>query len=618
MYAPWRHGLLLLSLLGSAAVSGPAQAWVETSVQADTVDLELDRQGQATVRHELLLRVRGGPLRSFELPGVDNDAKPLAEATVVASAGGSSAEPLPLIVQRRDDGTLALEIDHARGLRRGSYLFRFGYRTDLLGRELIRVHGGRAEVRWIGPRFPQGIESAKVVFRLPKAPEPPALPSFDPASLGPDAMTGLGGTFLGSLRRAGDRDEFEVTRPYVAQGEPVVWRVLADARAFPDLVPSEPPTATAPTGLGATLGRPLSPWTFAAAGAIALAYALLVWSKWQRHVAACERRHLLPRPLLPLPPALRGALSGALLVAAGATSLLADASTLAGLLLVASLLLATIAPPRLLAPLRGPGDWRQLRSEALRARPAPSLPGRWLDAGSLPGFALFAALLGLLGIGSASLVASSPYEALLVALGASCLVPVFCTGCPSRLPGDPLAEAHRRLGRLRSRLQRHRELTTGYIGRSPRGGGELDEVRLLVVPRSPLPGLGGLEIALEVQAGLGGAVTEPAVLLRALDGSAAHQRLAGVVHWTRGRSAEERVAVLRPKLPTAAMTLSLVARLARALTDERRRDLRWRAAPPAIAPRAARTTTAHAKRRPPQRPRPTAPVCPDGIRACRV
>ncbi len=567
-----RHGLVVLTLAGFVSVALPARAWVETSIQSDAVNLDVERDGSATVRHDLVLRVRGGPLRDLELAGVDSDAEPIADATVVASAAGSAPAPLPVILHLGDDGTLRLEIDDDNGIRRGTYRFRFGYRTNLMRRGLIRPSDSRAEVRWIGPRFSQGVDSAMVVFRLPPAPEAPALPPLA-GDVGANLDPELGGVFLGTLRRAADKDEFEVVRPYVAQGEPVVWRVLADVRAFGAPAASGAPAAPVTREGPGLLGSRERLGAVAAAALVALGYALLVALKWRAFARACATRRALPRALLPLPASLRGALAGAVLVGAAAVALLTEHTLVAGVLLVASMLLASAAPPRLLPPLRGPGSWREVSTEAAQPprRTRAGNAGALLDVGTAPGFALFA--LALAGIATAAwyLLPTSPYHALLMAVSSASLVPIFCTGRPSELPRDPITGARRPLGRLQRRLSREAGLELALLGRFPQGGSELDELRLSVAPTPRLPGLVGLEVALELQLGAGGAMTLPAVLVRALDGSPAHDRLVGVVRWGRGRTPEERVAVLRPKLPTTAMTAALVLRLARMLTDVRRR-----------------------------------------------
>ncbi len=610
-----RHGLAVLALAGCASLTSSARAWVETSIQSDAVNLDVGRDGAATVRHDLVVRVRGGPLRDLELAGVDGDAEPLPDATVVATDAGKRAAPLPLIVKLGEDGTLRLEIDDEAGIRRGTFRFQFGYRTDLARRGLVRVSGARAEVRWVGPRFSQGVDSAMVVFGLPPAPEAPSLPALEGGTTA-DLDLDPGGVFLATRRRAADKDELEVGRPYVAQGEPVVWRVLADARACGEPSPAPSLATPAPAeGVGLLHGRERLTAVVAAA-LIALGYALLVALKWRTFSRACAARRALPRALVPLPVALRAALAAALLVGAASVALLTELVEVAGVLLVASMLLAGAAPPRLLPPLRGPGEWREVkldgRAAARGGRGAHA--GRWLDVGTLPGFALFA--LALAGIAAAAwrLLPTSPYHALLVALSSASLVPIFCTGRPSELPRDPITGDGRTLQRLRRRLSREGGLELTLLGRFPCGSSELDELRLRVTPTPRLPGMVSLEVAREVQMGPGGAMTLPVVLVRALDGSTAHDRLVGIVRWGRGRTPEERVAILRPKLPTASMTADLVLRLARLLTDVRRRHPAPTTAPPAGRGRSrAAVTAGRARPRPATAPGTAAPRAPAAV-----
>src|SRR5689334_438324 len=99
------HRHLATSLgLALALTSSSALAWVEATVESDVITLDLERSGQATVRHEIMMRVKGGPLNAFELEGVDADAVPLPDGVAApASAGGGPATPLPLLLQKRED-----------------------------------------------------------------------------------------------------------------------------------------------------------------------------------------------------------------------------------------------------------------------------------------------------------------------------------------------------------------------------------------------------------------------------------------------------------------------------------------------------------------------------------
>src|SRR5262245_15873919 len=71
----WMRAWCSLALIGVClGLSKPAHAWLNLSVQADNVLIELSRDGSGVVAHEVLLRVRGGPLKQFVIKGVDPDA----------------------------------------------------------------------------------------------------------------------------------------------------------------------------------------------------------------------------------------------------------------------------------------------------------------------------------------------------------------------------------------------------------------------------------------------------------------------------------------------------------------------------------------------------------------
>ena len=557
-----------------------ARAWVETSVLSDFATIDLERDGSATVAHELMMKVRGGPLRSYELPGVDTDAEMLPDGTVTrARSGRAATSPIPLLFELRDDGTLELEIDHKKGIRRGTYLFRFSYRTQLGKRDLITQDGSRVQVTWVGPRFADGIDSARVVFRVPAAQLEPRLPPVDSEQVGLGLMDDPGGVFLSNLRRAPDRDVLEIVRPHIAKGEPVVWRMQADARSFDGYAPAEPSRSIELPQQDVAGGpnprqRAL---LIAIAFAIALFYGGLVVLKWVAFSRSCAVRHARARALLPLPTALRSALAGVSLSAAAGVAILLSQPTLAGALLVLSMALAAHRGPRLEPPLRGPGRWLVLDDdEAFRSRRV-KLPGRWLDTGALSGFVLFAGSLAAFGYGAVHLLPSSPYHALLLALGSACLLPIFCTGRASELPADPAVHPRGLMKYLAKRLRR-RGLKAVAWARIPTGSAQPDELRLLVTPRRALPGLGGIEVGLEYQHGGGGPVALPFALVRVQDASDAYTALQRHVSWMRGREAEQRVAVIRPKLPTRRLTLALVERIAERVSDHRPADQHQRRA----------------------------------------
>src|SRR5690606_10438707 len=119
------------------AWSSSANAWVETAVRGHEARVEVHKDGQAIGRHELLLKVRGGPMQALEVNGIGTGIEPLPDA-IVRRAMEGSAGAWPLTVSSTEDGAVRLKINAERGIRGGSYLFQFAYRVDLRSEEHIR------------------------------------------------------------------------------------------------------------------------------------------------------------------------------------------------------------------------------------------------------------------------------------------------------------------------------------------------------------------------------------------------------------------------------------------------------------------------------------------------
>jgi hypothetical protein len=473
---------------------------------------------------------------------------------------------IPVLLAKRDDGTLLLEVDQKKGLGRGVYLFKFRYRTDLRQRGLVAQRGGAVELSWIGPRLPDGVDGAQVTFRLPSAPTAPRVLDTDRPE--PGEVAPSSGVFLSNLRRAADKDELEIVRPHVARGEPVVWRIEMDAQAFdgfarPNLSAEIPFPEAKP-------GAPLQRASWLGAGfLLALLYGTLVMLKWRALVRASAERNAEPRALFALPAALRATLAGLALSGAVAVVKLGSQPTLGALLMLAAMALASHASPRVRAELRGPGRWLALPDEEAFQLRRVELPGRWLDAGTLPGFVLFTLTLGLSCLLTVSMLGRSVYDAVLIALGSASYFPIFLTGRTSELALDPVRGPARLLNRLAQRLRRQGSHKVVAWARVPDGSSEPDELRLLLLPRPAVQGLRAIEVGMEYGAGESWRAATPCLLVRTLEGSAAQRRFGSSVPWMRGRTDAERVALLRPKLPTFAFMMKLLERVLELSTDER-------------------------------------------------
>jgi hypothetical protein len=584
MYDLGRHMTTLCAAASLALIPRSAHAWVESEVRSQVATVDVDRAGLAVVTEDLTLGVRGGPLPGFELNGVDLDAEPMPDATVSSVSGTKANVPLtPLLLDKRDDGTLRIEVDRDKGLRTGVYLFHFQYRTNLLKRDLIRREGSDVEVRWIGPRFTQGIDSARVVFRLPAGPTPPTLPDSG-ATIGRiDDGDALGGVFIGNLHRLADKDELDIVRPHVSRGEPVLWRVRANAKAFdafanPMSLPRAEKAATSARAfalVGAAQPRQRLTWWLCAAGA-ALAYAFAVAGKWRVFVEICRLRGATPRALTRLPVGPRAALSGSLLAAAFVSAAWFDQATLGAAFLVLAMALAVQFALPAKVVLRGPGQWLPLSEQEAFARSKEDGPGRWMDAGTWPGLATFSVACALFIAGACALFSRAPYQALLLLLGSPCLLPLFFTGRAAQLPADLATRPRALLLGLSKLLRRAEGIKVVPWARIPEGARDADELRLLIQVPGAMRGLLGIEVGVEYTAGIGGSGAALFVLVRAREGSEAVSALPRDVIWTRGRKADERAAVLRPRLPTqgdcAKLALELVAMLREAEPAHRARS----------------------------------------------
>lgn len=542
----------------------PAAAWIETEVRGYQATVTVPAGGPAEARHELLLKVRGGPLQSLEIEGVGSELELLGDGTVRSAT--NSALPLwPLDLEVSEAGNLTLRIGVERGLRSGVYRFEFGYRFDARQRGWLERRANQVRITWVQPRFASGIDSARVLFRVPRGLREPRLPEEEgPAS----------SVLLSEVRRGPDFDEVDLIRAHVAKQEPAVWQVMVPAETFPSLLAPESPPAQV---------RPLEPrrpaafalpttswWIWVVAGVLSLGYGAVLGLKWRAVRRACADAGAFPRGVVPLPPAVRLPLSALALGAAGALALI-EWPAAAGMYLAAALLGAASLPPLRVAKARGPGEWVQLSDEERSRPPRRRSPGRWLDAGTPSGAASLAVLVVLTVGSSWWLLPRSPYHAGLTLASVVVWLPVFLTGRAADMPADPAWGSLPLYGWLAGKLARQAGVKVEYWGRrplqtlersaEPLGDGRIsdgpparpyDEIRMRLCAPRALAGLRALEIGVEIGGGL---TAMPCVVVRVDDDSAAYRALPRSVQWVRGRHGDERVAILRPRVPSRSQCL---------------------------------------------------------------
>lgn len=567
--------LPLGAFVAALTFAAPASAWVERTVRSDAVVVDVGEDGMAVVSHEILLAVRGGPLADISVEPVDADAELLPEATVTLAASGQSAGlPIPL-VPTKEGARLSLHVERDRGLRTGVYQVRFGYRTNLAAAHRLEPTNTGTLVSWAGPAFMDGLDSARVVFRLPRRETPPRLRTSGSEREGSGIADDRSGVFLSTFRRTEGKDELEIVRPHVSRGEIVAWSVLVDPSAFDR--PAAPGEAKVGSDVAAPAPAPVLPRAHEAAprppawlvglliSSIAGLYGLLVASKARWVKEACEGSRATPKTLLPVSTRTR-VIAATLAVSAFAATALLEQPWLSVTSLMVAFAAAVHLTPSVSQPLRGPGKWSKLEPEALLGDPErhPRAMGRLFDAGTLLGFVLFCSLLAAFAAAALVVARHSPFHGVAVGLAASLLFPVFCTGREAELH-DP-ARVLSALDWMHGALRREPHLDVGVIGRVPQGRESADELRILVLPRRPLPGVLAIEVGFDAHAGPLGIENLPFVILRVTEGSAAEDAMPRGFLWTRGRSADERVLVLRPKLPARRIACDLARDLARRLT----------------------------------------------------
>ena len=562
-----RFGCWLLVLIGFAlyAPLARAAAWVETTVVSDAVTVDIEKDGRATVSHSIALKIRGGPLKSWNLQGIDRDAEPLPEASVVNASGtGAQSGRRELVLARGDDESLQIDVADDRGLKQGTYLLQFAYRTDFRDAKMLRLRGPWLEIGWIGPRFSSGLDGAKVTFRLPAASTAPRLPELD---VDPDLPNIEGApidSFVSTVRRNTTFDEIDLVRAHVALGEPVLWRLWASPAAFDaSILPASSIAIDHAVPLAAPIAtNKMGGWSWVVAFSAAILWITALLKKLRLHSADCKAQGVAPRAVLRLHPVFRITLSGLFVAAAVLLAYSWEAPTAAALCIVAAMLCAAQRAPRDVRPLRGPGVWLALTDADAFCRNDTPPKGRFMDGSRWQGRVALVAWLGVVGTAMLVLYRHSSYDAALLGLFSALPLPLFLTARETQLPNAERQRAARWLRQLHRRLTHIQKLKVIAWARSPEAEALPDELRLRVVPPRQIAGLLSLEVAYSQAADY--RESTASLLLRALDGTPAQQVWRGQLVWQRGRRADERVAVYPIIWPACALAEDVIVQL---LTD---------------------------------------------------
>jgi hypothetical protein len=551
-----------------ATASLPAHAWQEAHEVTDEVKVLVDPDGTAHFDHAIAYRVVRGPLRAFDVIGVEKSAVPDKDVLVTAPDGRELTAQAEMHDPSENavgvhQGVLRVTVDEPRALMRGTFVFHVKYKVDLVAAQELVRDGAMWRLAWAAPVANEGFDGGRFTFTVPAAPTEPR--ALNPATGATDE------SILSTLHRAPDHDELELVRPHVSRGEAAAWTIRLDPRAFPEvsapqLRPPPPPPAPPPDrATDVALGVALL--------AIAALYALLVAHKDRAVCLACEGIGRL-RALVPLPRAWRAFLAGVALAGATLLEVVARPTT-AAIALAAAVALAALRAPAARPAARGPGHWLAIRPEDAFVAAARR---HWLDIGGRAG-KITAACVTLLLAGAAIALwridSEAPY---FVALDSVVLLPIFLTGRASQAPPDlaraPAAALGALFERLRKRKRGAAELRVVPWARIPTGRTSPDELRLLVLPRVAMPGLLGIEVGVAWGRTPTGYAPSPEVLVRVQELTSAAARVSALAPGARavpGRRADERVVRLVPRATSRAGTAALVERLASELVDRRKR-----------------------------------------------
>jgi hypothetical protein len=549
---------LVPAIAAAAPSPGPARVakWTEWHVTGDDVRLTLDQAGTARIEHAVRYRVVMGPLHQIDLTGIEPNARLTPEATVVSEDGrelGAHVEP------KGDGGALRVLVDEPKGLKRGAYTFKIRYDADLVAAKELARDGAMWRLAWRSPALTEGYDAAHVFVDVPAAATEPRAIKTGPLPSGQLPLDGEEGGedgVIASLRRSGGRDELELLRPHVARGESPLWSVRLDPKAFPEVHAPElrapaPAPAAPPNRLGLAA-------TAVGLFGIALALGIAIRAKLRAFAEACARADAEPRALVPLSPALSGVIGGVVGAAGVALELEGWPTAGAALLAVTMLFGVSRVPSPREAP-HGPGRW-------LALRPAEAFP-RAPRAGRL------LCVLGCLVLGGMiySCRYLAPQAPWLAALDALALLPLVVTGRRAQLPPRAVDGAAS-LARVFRAVKAMNTLRVVPWGRIPVGGDTPDALRLFLLPRASLPGLGAIELGVAWRRSASAWSPRFQALVRVHEDSDALARLARIAPLARpftGKKPEERVVVLTPRMPGVRAAVALVVRVSAELTDRR-------------------------------------------------
>lgn len=538
---------LVLGVLATCASS--AHASTDTHETARDVHIAVQSDGSALVDETLHVHLYYAGWKGLDVPNVEADAIPESDATITSMDGGNFPAHLAMV----PPNAMHLDALDPKAIKKGDYAIHFRYRTNLVANHEVARDGALWRVSWTSPPVSEGIDGSRVVFDFPAAPTEPS--AIDETGVG-DASG-----FLSTLRRASDRDELELVRLHVARGESITWSARVDPKALaevhdPVLRPPPQPVKIEVDPLARFGG----PWRAVLAALLGAAFCIAGVSRARRVVGAKSslKSLIFVHPLFAM-------FLAAIAYGIGVWLELIGSPRAAVVVLASAALAAMLkVTPKKPSP-RGPGNWKTLSEDALvdhaDARAA-------FDVGTVLGKISLVAILVAATALTLTLRAVDPNSWLTVA---PMTIP-WLSFWFSASSSEPDVRAAARELRSVFRSLRKSGARIAPWGRVPFGRKNIDDLRLLVVPDTALPGLVGIEIAIAWLASAGGFTPRIELFVRARDASAAAGKMSSLSRAVRavtGRRPEERVYLLSPRDMTHESAITLVEACARELVDRR-------------------------------------------------
>lgn len=538
MPTAWRwlvRTFALWLLLGSTSADARVR---RTMVVSHAASLEARRDAKAHVEHTFVVSQKYQSRLRIELVG-------LPESPVEPPRlRGASAEGEPIeleLEQTPDPGVVYLTTPEKALARRGTYTIQLSYGVDLAQAGALERSGARTRLAWRVPALADGVDGVALTIDVPHGMSPP------------EAADELTAAVITGVERQAAIDRVRMVRAHVSPGEPVTLALSVEAAAF-SLPSSNAPALASAKHVDRAMERASVHQDAggAAARRLLLVFVLTILAALVVAAGVWLERRRVDRALWTVGPLVRPLGRVARPVVVGfvmaGTWLLTGQRPWGAMLCFG---LAVLFGMRRIARRRQTADrgtWLVLSAKDAfaRQRAREALVDMTTPSGALLATAWVVGVV-LAPLGAAAIVPFARHAT--IAVGLALLPSVFvATGAAAwrrarRRGSDLLMAMHASSGQ-------HGDWRVSPWSRIDAKTGAPSESRVLIRPKTPLPGTLGIEVGFVERAfgAWGDALLE--ALVRVRDGSPADRKasVSGLATSpTFGRQADERV--LRIQIP---------------------------------------------------------------------